>query len=49
VRADDWLLMDTTGHGLIRTRGLATGQVFNRAGVHVATIEQEGLLRAKKT
>ncbi len=48
VRADDWLLMDTTGHGLIRTRGLATGQVFDRAGVHVATIAQEGLLRAKK-
>lgn len=49
VRADDWLLMDLTGHGLIRTRGLATGQVFDRAGVHVATIAQEGLLRPKKT
>jgi acyl-CoA thioesterase-2 len=48
VRADDWLLMDLTGHGLIRTRGLATGQVFDREGVHVATIAQEGLLRPKK-
>jgi acyl-CoA thioesterase II len=48
VRADDWLLMDMTGHGLIRTRGLATGHVFDRAGVHVATIAQEGLLRPKK-
>jgi acyl-CoA thioesterase-2 len=48
VRADDWLLMDMTGHGLIRTRGLATGHVFDRAGVHVATIAQEGLLRPRK-
>jgi acyl-CoA thioesterase-2 len=48
VRADDWLLMDMTGHGLIRTRGLATGHVFARSGVHVATIAQEGLLRPKK-
>ena len=48
VRADDWLLMDMTGHGLIRTRGLATGHVFDRSGVHVATIAQEGLLRPRK-
>jgi acyl-CoA thioesterase len=40
--------MDMTGHGLIRTRGLATGHVFDRSGVHVATIAQEGLLRPKK-
>jgi len=49
VRADDWLLLDFTGHGLIRTRGLATGLVFDRKGTHVATIAQEGLLRARKT
>lgn len=48
VRADDWLFMDMTGHGLIRTRGLATGHVFDRSGAHVATIAQEGLLRARK-
>jgi acyl-CoA thioesterase-2 len=48
VRADDWLLLDFTGHGLIRTRGLATGLVFDRAGTHVATIAQEGLLRTRK-
>jgi len=48
VKADDWLLIDMTGHGLVRTRGLATGQVFDRSGVHVATIAQEGLLRPKK-
>jgi acyl-CoA thioesterase-2 len=48
VRADDWLLIDFSGHGLIRTRGLATGQVFDRSGTHVATIAQEGLLRTRK-
>lgn len=48
VKADDWVLMDMTGHGLVRTRGLATGHVFDRSGVHVATIAQEGLLRPKK-
>jgi len=48
VRADEWLLMDMTGHGLIRTRGLATGHVFDSKGVHVATIAQEGLLRPRR-
>jgi acyl-CoA thioesterase-2 len=48
VRADDWLLLDLAGHGLIRTRGLATGQVFDSRGTHVATIAQEGLLRMRK-
>jgi acyl-CoA thioesterase-2 len=49
VRADDWLLFDFSGHGLIRTRGLATGLVFDRRGTHVATIAQEGLLRRRKS
>jgi acyl-CoA thioesterase-2 len=49
ARADDWLLLDLAGHGLIRTRGLATGLVFDSAGTHVATIAQEGLLRNRKT
>ena len=48
VRADDWLLLDLAGHGLIRTRGLATGLVFDGAGTHVATIAQEGLLRKRQ-
>ncbi len=48
ARADDWLLLDFSGHGLIRTRGLATGLVFDRSGTHVATIAQEGLLRMRK-
>lgn len=45
VRADDWVLLDLDGHGIIRTRGLATGHVFNAGGLHVATIAQEGLIR----
>jgi acyl-CoA thioesterase len=40
--------MDIEGHGFIRTRRLATGQVFDRTGVHVAAITQEGLLRPRK-
>ena len=47
LRADDWLLMDLTGHGLIGSRGLATGPVFDGAGSHVATIAQEALLRER--
>jgi len=45
VRADDWMLLDMTGHGILRTRGLSTGHVFDASGQHLATIAQEGLLR----
>ena len=45
ARADDWLLFDLDGHGIVRTRGLSTGHVFTAAGLHVATIAQEGLIR----
>jgi acyl-CoA thioesterase II len=48
ARADDWVLIDMTGHGMIGSRGLATGPVFDAAGAHVATIAQEGLLRMRK-
>jgi len=46
--ADDWLLFDMTGQGIIRTRGLSTGHVFTASGDHIATIAQEGLLRSVK-
>jgi acyl-CoA thioesterase-2 len=49
VRADDWVLLDLAGHGLIRTRGLATGPAFMPDGTHVATIAQECLLRDRRT
>lgn len=48
ARADDWVLIDMTGHGMIGSRGLATGLVFHADGSHVATIAQEGLLRRRR-
>ena len=48
VRADDWVLIDLAGHGLFRTRGLATGAVFQRNGRQVATVAQECLLRQRR-
>ncbi len=48
VRSDEWLLIDMRGHGMIGSRGLATGLVFQTDGTHVATIVQEGLLRKVK-
>jgi acyl-CoA thioesterase-2 len=48
TRPDDWLLLDMHGHGVIRSRGLATGQLFRADGTHVATIAQEGLLRERR-
>jgi acyl-CoA thioesterase-2 len=45
---DDWLLIDTSGHGMIGSRGLATGMLFHHDGTHVATVAQEGLLRAPR-
>ena len=47
IHADEWMLIDMTGHGVIGTRGLATGPVFRANGTHVATIAQEGLLRER--
>jgi acyl-CoA thioesterase-2 len=44
-RADEWHHFDTRSHGLSGARGLVTGDVFTEAGVHVATIAQQVLLR----
>lgn len=44
-KADDWSLFDIDGHGILRTRGLATGHAFSADGDHLATIAQEGLIR----
>lgn len=49
LRADEWHYFDFHCHGLISSRGLATGEVFTEAGVHVATISQEVLLRRSRT
>ncbi len=48
MRADDWVLIDMNAHGMIGSRGLATGLVFRADGTHVATIAQEGLLRVSR-
>jgi len=48
ARSDDWLLFDMNAHGMIRSRGLATGTVFHPDGYLVASIAQEGLLRAPR-
>jgi len=48
TRSDEWSLLDMSGHGVIASRGLATGLVFEADGTHVATIAQEGLLRVQR-
>jgi acyl-CoA thioesterase-2 len=48
VSADDWLLLDMSGQGIIGSRGLATGLIFSATGTHVATLAQEGLMRLRR-
>ena len=45
ARADEWMLFDMRGHGLVNARGMATGSVFSQPGVHLASVAQEGLVR----
>lgn len=48
VRADQWLLFDLEGSGIANSRGHALARVFTEDGVHVATVAQEGLGRARR-
>ena len=48
VDASAWHLHDFACQGLISSRGLAVGHVFTEAGVHVATVSQEVLLRHRR-
>jgi acyl-CoA thioesterase-2 len=48
VRADDWLLYELRGGGVADGRGLAFARVFDRAGVHVASVAQEALARDRR-
>ena len=48
ARADQWMLFDLRGHGLVNARGIATGSVHSLDGVHLATVAQEGLVRSPK-
>ena len=44
-RADEWLLHEMASPAAAGGRGLAMGLVYDRAGRHVATVVQEGLIR----
>jgi acyl-CoA thioesterase-2 len=46
-RADGWLLYDMRSSTASGARGLAHGQIFTQDGSLVATVVQEGLVRAK--
>jgi acyl-CoA thioesterase-2 len=48
-RASGWHLHDFTCRGLVGTRGLSTGAIFDRDGRHVATVTQEVLVRARRS
>lgn len=45
LRTDEWLGFAVEGSGVANARGLAHMRVFTEAGVHVATVAQEGLVR----
>jgi acyl-CoA thioesterase-2 len=45
----EWHWFDMRSHGLAGGRGLVTGDVVSRAGVQVATIAQQVLLRRRRT
>ena len=44
-RMDDWLLYEVQSPNACCARGLAIGKIFDRRGVLVATVAQEGLIR----
>jgi acyl-CoA thioesterase-2 len=45
VRVDEWLLYVQESPSAQGARGLATGRIFSRDGLHVATVAQEGMIR----
>ena len=48
-RADEWLLYAQESPVATGARGFARGQLFTRAGVLVASVAQEGLIRPVRT
>jgi acyl-CoA thioesterase-2 len=48
LRADGWLLHELRAGGVTDGRGLAFARVFDRAGVHVASMTQEALVRDRR-
>ncbi|MEQ9463262.1 MAG: thioesterase family protein [Haliea sp.] len=47
VRADEWLLHAVEAERVSGGRGLARGKVYNREGVLVASVVQQGLMRLR--
>lgn len=47
-RFDDWLLYSTTSPAAAAGRGLAHGQLFDRNGLHIASVAQEGVLKHRE-
>ncbi|MGO2112636.1 MAG: acyl-CoA thioesterase [Pseudoclavibacter sp.] len=47
ARVDEWLLYVAESTNAQSGRGLSRGQFFTRAGQHVATVAQEGMVRLK--
>jgi len=45
--ADEWVLHDFRASGVHGARGVATGELWSRDGVHIATVNQEVLLRVR--
>jgi acyl-CoA thioesterase-2 len=45
LRAHEWHLHDFTCRGLVSTRGLSVGSIFERGGKRIATVSQEVLIR----
>ncbi|MEZ5341885.1 MAG: thioesterase family protein [Acidimicrobiales bacterium] len=45
VTPTDWLLADVNCHSLVGARGLSIGNIYDQAGMQVATVVQEVLLR----
>ena len=48
VRADEWLLYVQRSPSASGGRGLTHGQIFDRSGELVATVTQEGMIRAPR-
>jgi len=47
-RADEWVLYAQEAVSGQRNRGLATGRFFDRSGRLLATVAQEGMIRAAR-
>ena len=48
VRNDQWCLHDFNAQSLVGARGLANGRIYSADGVHVATVAQEIVYRARR-